>query len=163
MSSAAGTGAVAPTLTEVLGHERDFAAQLHALGHRDLVDELEVAEEDLPRRRLRLVSRAGTTYAVALPRGAELADGAVLRLDGDGAVVVRTRAAVRLRLRPLDPGAALRLGFLAGHLHWTVDLADDPDGGDLEVVLQAPVEDYLARLPELLDAGRVEWAAVGRP
>ncbi|WP_432522318.1 urease accessory protein UreE [Kineococcus sp. SYSU DK006] len=154
---------VGRTLTTVLGHEREFAAQLHALSHRGAVDEVEVAEEDLPRRRLRLTSRAGTTYALSLPRGARLADGSVLRLDGEGAVVVRTRAAGRLRLRPLDPGAALRLGFLAGHLHWVVELADDPDGGDLEVVLQAPVEEYLARLPELLDAGRVEWAAVGRP
>lgn len=148
------------TLTAVLGHESEFREELHALAHADALDELDVAEEDLPRRRLRLTSRRGTEYAVSLPRGAALVDGAVLRLDAGGAVVVRARTAGRLRLRPADAGAALRIGFLAGHLHWVVDLGDDPQGGDLHVVLQAPVEDYLARLPELLAASRVEWTTV---
>lgn len=146
-----------PALTAVLGHESEFGDELHALAHADAVDEVTVAEEDLPRRRLRLVSRRGVEVALSLPRGAELVDGAVLRLDAEGALVVRTRAAGRLRLRPRDAGAALRLGFLAGHLHWVVELADGPDGGDLDVVLQAPVQEYLDRLPELLASGRVEW------
>ena len=74
-------------LTAVLGHESDFADALHALAHADAVDEVTVAEEDLPRRRLRLTSRRGVEVALSLPRGAELVDGAVLRLDADGALV----------------------------------------------------------------------------
>lgn len=152
----------ARTLTAVLGHESDpdLARALHALAHRDAVDELPVAEEDLPRRRLRATSRSGREYALALPRGSALVDGAVLELSPDGAVVVRSRSAGRLRLRASDPGAAVRLGFLAGHLHWVVDLGEAEHGrGELEVVLQAPVEDYLARVEDLLAAGRL--AVVG--
>lgn len=152
-----GTGEVT-TVTGVLGHESDpdLAAALHDLAHRDAVDEVVVGEEDLPRRRLRLTSRSGRGYALALPRGVELRDGSVLRLDAAGALVVRARSAGRLRLRAGDAGAAVRLGFLAGHLHWVVDLADaDAGRGELEVVLQAPVEDYLARLGDLVPTGRL--------
>ena len=47
---------------------------------------------DLDRSRLRATSDAGTDYAIVLPRGSTLADGAVLLLEPDRAVVVRAGA-----------------------------------------------------------------------
>jgi urease accessory protein len=143
-------------LTEVLGHEGDpdLAEHLHALRHRDGVDEVEIDEGDLPRRRLRLRSGRGATYALAVGRGSALGDGTVLAVAGDGpvgAVVVRARSAPRLRLRAGSTAAAMRLGFLAGHLHWVCRMQD----GILEVVLQAPEQDYLDRVADLLDSGAV--------
>ncbi|WP_167586910.1 urease accessory protein UreE [Kineococcus rubinsiae] len=146
-------------LTEVLGHEDDpgLAERLHELRHRDGVDEVDIEEGDLPRRRLRLTSARGTTYAVALDRGSALGDGSVLAVAGDGpqrVVVVRARSAPRLRLRAEGAAAAMRLGFLAGHLHWVCRM----DDGVLEVVLQAPEQDYLDRVADLLDSGAIARA-----
>ncbi|WP_369070226.1 urease accessory protein UreE [Kineococcus terrestris] len=156
MSAASGSPelpAAPTTLTAVLGHEDDpgTAEALHALRHAGAVEVLHVDEADAPRRRLRVVSDRGREYAVALPRGTGLVDGAVLHLDPASAVVVRTRAAQRLRLRAADPAAALRLGFLAGHLHWTCETGD----GVLDVVVQGRAEDHLARVADLLAAGAV--------
>ena len=143
-------------LTQVLGHEADpgLAERLHERRHRDGVDEVDIDEGDLPRRRLRLTSARGTTYVVALDRGSALGDGSVLAVAGDGperVVVVRARSAPRLRLRAEGAAAAMRLGFLAGHLHWVCRMED----GVLEVVLQAPEQDYLDRVADLLGAGAV--------
>lgn len=166
---AATPGAAAPTpdrattpvvaVSAVLGHEDDvdLAQRLHDLRHHDRVDEVDIDEADLPRRRLRLTSARGTTYALALDRSAALTDGSVLAVAADGpvdAVVVRTRSAPRLRLRAVDAAAALRLGFLAGHLHWICRM----EGGVLEVVLQAPEQDYLDRVDDLLNSGAVTRA-----
>jgi urease accessory protein len=146
-------------LTTLLGHEGDpgLAQRLHELRHRECVDEVEIDEGDLPRRRLRLTSTRGTTYALALDRGSALGDGSVLAVAGGGPerlVVVRARSAPRLRLRAEGAAAAMRLGFLAGHLHWVCRMED----GVLEVVLQAPEQDYLDRVADLLDAGAVTRA-----
>jgi urease accessory protein len=164
VSAGTGTATVGTTargeavvaLTEVLGHEGDpgLAEQLHEPAHHDRVDEVEIDEGDLPRRRLRLTSARGTTYAVALDRGSALGDGSVLAGAGPERVVVRVRSAPRLRLAAATPAAALRLGFLAGHLHWVCRMED----GVLEVVLQAPEQDYLDRVADLLDAGAVTRA-----
>jgi len=99
-----------------------------------------------------VTSDAGTEYAIALSRDATLADGAVLLLDDDRAVVVRAGAPQTLTLRAVDTAAALRLGFLAGHLHWKVDQHHDT----LVVRLEAPRDDYTARIADLLASGRVE-------
>ena len=154
-AAGAGPGAVVH-LTAVAGHESDpdLAERLHHLRHHDRVDDVDVEEADLPRRRLRLISARGTTYAVALDRGSALAHGSVLTAAAGGpvdAVVVRVRAAARLRLRAGSAAAAMRLGFLAGHLHWVCRMED----GVLDVTLQAPEQDYLDRIADLLDSGAV--------
>jgi urease accessory protein len=120
--------------------------------HTHAVEYVHLPVADLDRSRLRVTSDAGVDYAVALPRGTGLADGAVLVLDDDRAVVVRAGAARTLALRAVDTTAALRLGFLAGHLHWKVDQRDDR----LLVHLQGPEDDYTARIADLLVSGRVE-------
>lgn len=127
------------------------AARLHELRHRHAVEYVHLDVGDLDRRRLRVTSDAGRDYAVVLPRDTALADGAVLLLDADRAVVVRAGAPQTMTLRATDLPAALRLGFLAGHLHWKTDQHDEA----LVVHLQGPESDYLARIAELLAGGRV--------
>jgi urease accessory protein len=57
-----------------------------------------------------------------------------------------------MTLRANDIGAALRLGLLAGHLHWKVDQRDDT----VVVRLEGPRADYTSRIVDLLESGRVE-------
>lgn len=129
----------------------DLADRLHELRHQRAVEYLNLDTHDLDRRRMRVTSDAGVDYAVVLPRDSALADGAVLLLEADRAVVVRAGAPQTLTLQALDVSAALRLGFLAGHLHWKVDQQADT----LVVHLEAPEADYTARIADLLDGGRI--------
>lgn len=145
-------------LDEIVGWTTDqaVAERLHELSHRldpqPAVEYIHLDIHDLHRRRLRATSDAGTDYAIVLSRDSNLADGAVLLLEADRAVVVRSGAAQTMTLRATDIGAALRLGFLAGHLHWKVDQDDET----VVVHLEGPRAEYLARITELLDSGRVE-------
>jgi urease accessory protein len=136
--------------------DQAVADRLHELRHQpDLehaVEYLHLDVHDLNRKRLRATSDAGTDYAIVLQRDSALADGAVLLLETDRAVVVRADARRTMTLRANDIGAALRLGFLAGHLHWKVDQRDDA----VVVHLEGPESDYISRIVELLDSGRVE-------
>jgi urease accessory protein len=146
-------------LDRIVGWARDDAVAdcLHELRHRHAVEYLHLDAHDLDRRRLRVTSDAGTDYAVALPRDAALADGAVLLLDADRAVVVRAGTPQTLTLRAADLPAALRLGFLAGHLHWKTD----QHGDTLVVHLEGPESDYLARIADLLADGGIERVPLG--
>ncbi|BBE74876.1 urease accessory protein UreE [Oharaeibacter diazotrophicus] len=141
----------------IVGDRRDpaLADRLHDLAHADAVEYLFVAEADLGRGRLRAVTDRGTDCAVSLERGETLYDGAVLALGADRAVVVRAGAPRLLRLSARDDAAALRLGFMAGHLHWRVRF----DGADLVVLLDGPAADYTARISALIDEGAVSVAA----
>ncbi len=138
----------------VLGTLRDasLAAAVHRLAHDGAVEYLFIAEADIGRKRIRLATDRGTDCAVSLPRHESLEDGSVLFLDSARAVVVRVGAAHTLRLRPANLEAALRLGWHAGNLHWRVRF----EGGDLVVLLDAPREDYVARLAPLLADAQVE-------
>jgi urease accessory protein len=129
------------------------ADRLHELRHDQAVEYVHLDAHDLDRTRLRVTSDVGTEYAVILPRGSALADGAVLLLETDRAVVVRAGAPRTLTLRAVDAAAAMRLGFLAGHLHWKVTQRDDV----LVVHLDGPESDYLARIADL--RGRIELLA----
>jgi len=132
--------------------DASVAARLHELAHRGAVDYVHIDAHDLERKRLRVTSASGVDYAVVLPRHQQLADGAVLVLEHDRAVVVRAGAPQYLRLRANDTSAALRLGFLAGHLHWKVDQRGDT----LVVHLDGPPQDCTARIADLLATGQVE-------
>lgn len=141
-------------LDRIVGWAGDDAVAdgLHDLRHRNAVEYVHLDIHDLDRRRLRVTSDAGRDYAVVLPRDTALADGAVLLLDDDRAVLVRAGAPQTMTLRAADLSAALRLGFLAGHLHWKAD----QHGDTLVVHLEGPESDYLARIADLLAAGGVE-------
>jgi urease accessory protein len=86
-----------------------------------------------------------------LPRDQRLFDGAVLVLAPDRAVVVRVAQERWLRLQPRAIADAIELGYHAGNLHWRVRFA----GEALLVALEAPMDDYLARLSGLIRDRRV--------
>ena len=127
------------------------AGQLHELRHHKAVEYLHLSVHDLDRRRMRVTSDAGVDYALMLPRHTTLADGAVLLLDATRAIVVRAGAPQVLTLQAVNVAAALRLGFLAGHLHWKIDQRGDT----ITVHLEGDESDYLARIADLLDSGLV--------
>ena len=141
------------TLTAILGSRLDpaIAAALHALEHAGAVDDLHLSPEDIDRRRLRARTERGQDVLVALPRETKLFDGAVLLLSADTAIVVRVTTRHWLRLRPESLAAAIELGYSAGNLHWRVRF----DENALLVALEAPKEDYLARLGLLIERGAV--------
>ena len=130
--------------------------QLHRLEHQGALDIVEIGAADLPRRRFRVTSRAGRTVEIALPREQALFDGAVLWLDDEGALLLRVAAQRWLRLVPQTRDDALALGYHAGNLHWRVRF----EGDALLVALEAPPEDYLARLGLLAAKGRLNCAVI---
>jgi urease accessory protein len=136
----------------ILGSEADaaLADRLHHLRHHGRVETLFIAPADLPRRRFHSQTDRGTPCFIALHRSQQLFDGAVVHLDAKRAIRLRVGQQAWLRLRPSESGA-LELGYLAGNLHWRVRFED----GCLLVALDAPMADYLARLKELQQAGKV--------
>ncbi len=127
----------------------EFHGALHRLEHADAVDLLRLPRADLARRRLRATTEAGHDIAIALPRDERLFDGAVLKLDEAGALVVRVEAEDWLRVRPSGAEAALRLGYHAGNLHWRVRF----ENSDLLVALEGPESRYRDRLVDLVADG----------
>lgn len=140
-------------LQGIVGHRADasIASRLHDLAHRGGIEYLIVGAEDAARRRLRLVTDRGTDCALSLAREEQLADGAVILLEADRAIVTRVGEQPSLRLRPRDIGSALLLGWHAGNLHWRVRLED----GDLVVAVDGAEADHRARIASLLADGRV--------
>jgi len=135
-------------IEQVLGSRLDpaFAERIHQLEHRGAVDLLTMPAADVSRHRLRGTTQGGTEVAIALPRDQRLFDGAVLVLENDRAVVVRVALERWLRLQPRSIADATELGYLAGNLHWRVRFA----GEALLVAMEAPIDDYLARLGALI-------------
>ncbi len=139
-------------LTRILGNatEPEFAERLHALEHDGRVETITLDAADTARKRLRVATDKGTDCAVAIARSDRLANGAVLLLEDDRAVVVRMRETVWLALGPRDLAAALDLGYFCGNLHWRVRF----EGEVLKVALDGPRETYTARLAQHLADGR---------
>lgn len=140
-------------IEQVLGSRLDpaFAEQLHELEHQGAVDLLTVPVADVSRHRFRATTEGGTEVAIALPRDQRLFDGAVLVLEPDRAVVVRVAQERWLRLQPGAIADAIALGYHAGNLHWRVRFA----GEALMVAMEAPMDEYLARLDALIRDRRV--------
>ena len=143
-------------IERVLGSrvEAAFAGALHDLVHLGAVDVLPLAPADVSRRRMRAQTRAGADLAISLPRDQTLFDGAVLLLEADRAIVVRVNAERWLQLSPRSIADAVELGYHAGNLHWRVRFA----GESLLVALEAPVDDYVARLGTMVSERRVAAA-----
>jgi urease accessory protein len=131
-------------LLEVVGPVTDpvIADQLHHLEHHGRVETITLSEEDTQRRRLRVVTDAGTECALMLDRSAQLYDGAVVLLTEERAVVVRTQEP--------DTAAALEIGYFSGNMHWTVRFAGDV----IEIAMQGEAASYLERLAPFLSDGR---------
>ena len=136
--------------------EAEFADALHDLDHRGAVDVLPLAPGEVSRRRMRAQTRGGEELAIALPRDQALFDGAVLLLDAERAIVVRVNAERWLQLSPRSISDAVELGYHAGNLHWRVRFA----GESLLVALEAPVDDYVARLGTMVADRRVTTAVL---
>jgi urease accessory protein len=143
-------------IEQVLGSRLDpaFAERIHQLEHRGAVDLLTMPVADVSRHRLRGTTEGGTEVAIALPRDQRLFDGAVLVLENDRAVVVRVAQERWLRLQPRTVADAIELGYLAGNLHWRVRFA----GEAVLIAMEAPMDDYLARLAALIGARRITYA-----
>jgi urease accessory protein len=143
------------TITEILGTASDpsLADRLHHLEHHDRVETLIVGEEDASRRRLRGKTDKGTDVAIALGRGDQLVDGAVLLLEDTRAIVLRKAEQRWLRLVPRDADAALEAGYCAGNHHWKVKF----EPGALMIATQGPAQHYVDRLERLVKAGRIVW------
>jgi urease accessory protein len=140
-------------IEHVLGGRLDpaLAERIHHLEHHGAVDLLTVPVTDVSRHRLRATTQGGTEVAIALPRDQRLFDGAVLLLEADHAIVVRVAQERWLRLQPQGIADAIELGYHAGNLHWRVRFA----GEALLVAMEAPMDDYLARLGALIRDRRV--------
>ena len=142
-----------PIVIEAIAGRADdpaLAKRMHDLRHRGTVETLFVEPVDLPRRRFHSVTDQGTACFIALPRSTQLFDGAVLYIGEDRAILLRVGQQQWLRLAP-SAGAALELGYLAGNLHWRVRF----EGVCLLVARDRPLEEYLARLAELRQSGKV--------
>jgi urease accessory protein len=137
--------------------EAPFAEALHDLEHGGAVDVLPLAAGDVGRRRMRVMTRGGADLAISLPRDQTLYDGAVLLLEDARAIVVKVAEERWLRLSPRSIADAVELGYHAGNLHWRVRFA----GESLLVALEAPVDDYVARLGALVTERRVGTSVVG--
>ena len=136
------------TITRILGTASDpsLADKLHHLEHKNRVETLVVDRDDTLRRRLRGKTDKGTDIAIALERGDQLVDGAVLLLEDSRAIVLRETQQRWLRLMPRDADAAIEAGYCAGNHHWRVRF----EPGALLVATQGPAEHYVDRLDPLL-------------
>lgn len=142
------------TYSHILGQADapHMASELHRLDHEGRLDVVYVAASDLARRRMRLRSKAGRDVAIALPRDTRLSEGAVLRMDSAGALVVRVEAERWLRVRPTSADTALRVGYHAGNLHWRVKF----EAGDLLIGVETDTQTYIDRLLDLVNEGQAE-------
>ena len=137
-----------------LAGDADVGERLHALSHVGKVEYVILNRADMSRHRLRVVTDRGTECAIALPRSEKLANGAVLLLEAERAIVVRMQEEDWLDVAAVDNAAALELGYLAGNMHWRVRF----DGTVLKIALEGPEASYLARLAPLQDSGRIRRA-----
>ncbi|MEM8729000.1 MAG: urease accessory protein UreE [Pseudomonadota bacterium] len=147
-----------PIFRTILGRagEPAMAARLHDVSHRGEVDVVDIAPEDVARRRMHLNARSGRTYRLALPRDQRLEHGAVLQLGEDSAVVIHLQDGPKLRLTPADIGSALRLGYHCGNLHWAAQF----DGGSIEIPLDGPEDSYRRRLEDAARYARFDIARI---
>jgi urease accessory protein len=102
------------------------------------VDELPVRWAEAGRRRLRRSTASGRDAAIDLPRGAFLADGAVLGDDGTRIVVVRRTPEPALVIGisgSLAPDERVEQAALLGHAFGNQHVPVDVEGAELRVPL----------------------------
>ena len=130
-------------LNRILGQASDpaFFDRLHELQHHGRVERILIGSEDAARHRLRVLTDAGTECAIALPRDQRLANGSILLLEEDRAILIAMRDEEVLKLAPADAAAALELGYF--------------EGDELHILLHGPAQAYLERLDPLLSGGRI--------
>jgi urease accessory protein len=140
------------TLTHILGYATDheIAHQLHDLAHDGAIHYITLNRQDTLRHRLRATTDRGDDIAIALSRTEQLANGAVLLLEPNRAIVVRMETERWLCLKAKDTSSALALGYFAGNMHWKVKFDEDV----IRISLEGPEQSYLDRLHHLLVDGK---------
>ena len=140
-------------VTEILGvsSEPRFSSQLHDLSHEGKVEVIKVDPADAQRRRLRAKTDRGTEVLVALEKGQQLCDGALLVYEPHRAIIARVSQERWLRVSPRDSSSAAEVGYFVGNLHWRVHF----DHGDILVAIEGNAEDYEARLLHFVENGRI--------
>lgn len=133
-----------------------FHERLHDLRHSGGIELLVIPPGDVNRKRFRMSTDRGTDCALSFDRNEELADGDLLHIDSERAIIARFGEQSVWRLKPRDQAAALKLGWNAGNLHWRVRF----EGDCLAVLLDGPLETYRARILPLLDGDVVELGDV---
>jgi len=110
-------------------------------------DQLVLTWEQRRWGRCRLTSARGRDVALALPTGATLAPGAVLRVEPQWYLVIEAAAEPLLAIFPPDYGSAVRTAFEVGNRHFplamnqnTLWVPDDPAMVQLLERLQVPWE-----------------------
>ncbi len=143
-------------VTELLGisSEPQFSSQLHDLSHEGKVEVVRIDPTDAQRRRLRTKTDRGTEVLVALEKGQQLSDGAVLVCELHRAIVARVSQERWLRVSPRDSSSAMEVGYFIGNLHWRVHF----DHGDILVAVEGNIEDYEARLLHFVENSRISLA-----
>jgi urease accessory protein len=142
------------------------------LGQRDdarfagrRVDELPVTWAEAGRHRLRRQTAGGRDTAVDLPRGAFLADGAVLADDGDEIIVVARTPEPALVIDLSGAEDPLRSAALIGHAFGNQHVPVDVEGSTIRVPLTTSEDIARATLAGLHLHGlrvSVEQVALGR-
>src|SRR5688500_11431775 len=96
-------------LNRILGQASDpaFFDRLHDLQHHGRVERIVVGAEDAARHRLRVRTDAGTECAISIPRDQRLANGSILLLEEERAILVTMREEQILKLTAADTAAAL--------------------------------------------------------
>ena len=125
---------------------------LHAFEHKREIDTIILNSEDLSRRRFKCETEQGYQIGISLPRTEKLYDGAVLEFSENYCLIVRVEPEKWLIIRPNNEKIALRLGYFAGNLHWTVKF----DGELLLVALKQDKDTYLSRLKEGFKADEIQ-------
>ena len=125
---------------------------LHAFEHKREIDTIILNSEDLSRRRFKCETEQGHQIGISLPRTEKLYDGAILEFSRNYCLIVRVEPEKWLIIRPNNEKIALRLGYFAGNLHWTVKF----DGELLLVALKQDKDTYLSRLKEGFKADEIQ-------
>lgn len=137
-------------IDRVLGNTSDnkFTEVLSVVESGGQIDYLFVDSANVSRRRFRAATQNGEECIVALSGDRRLTDGDIVLLDHGRAVIVRVDSQEWMRVIPADVSTALRLGHLAGHLHWVVRF----DAASLLVALEDDPTVYIERLSEYVEA-----------
>ncbi len=133
-------------------HDSKLSNILHDLSHQNKVEYIVLDHANLQRRRFRAQTDKGTDCAVSISRDNKLSNGAVLLLEKDRAIVVKTSEDRWLSLQPTDVSAAIELGYFAGNMHWRVKFAKDR----LDIALENPKKIYLERLQDFFTQKKVK-------
>lgn len=94
-----------------------LSEQFHRLEHVGSIEYITLDQEDIKRKRLRVLTDKGTDCAITLERDQSLENGSVLWLESTRAIVVRLPETQWLELKVSSINAALELGYFAGNLH----------------------------------------------